>query len=101
MHRVTHSPPPADFHVAATGSDMSGLFVDAHRDAHQHDRNRPPIMTRVRWTLSRLPTYSHDASVWWHNWVPVATSGWGALTVIAPLLVTHFFIWVTGARRAE
>lgn len=100
MHRVTHSPPPADFHVAATGSDVSGLFTRAHREANHH-HDRPPALARVRLTLSRLPTYSHDASVWWQNWVPVATSGWGALTVIAPLLATHFFLWVSGARRAE
>lgn len=101
MHTSPHSPPPADFHVAAAGSDVSGLLIDAQLAAHKLDKERTPIMSRVRWNLSRHPNYFDDTSIWWGNWAPVATTGWGALFLIAPLLLTHFLVWATGARRAE
>lgn len=100
MHTGPLSPPPADFHVAVAGSDVSGLLVDPQLAAYQRDPARPPIMSRVR-KLSRHPNYLDDTSVWWGTWMPVATTGWGALFLVVPLLVTHFLVWATGTRRAE
>lgn len=101
MHTGPHSPPPADFHVAAAGSDVSGLFIDAKLAARKRDQDRMSVMSRVRWTLSRHATYLDATSVWWGNWVPVATTGWGALFLVAPMLMMHFLVWATGAQRAE
>lgn len=99
MYRVTQSPQPANFHVTADGSDVSGLFADAGLTTSKRDQVRPPILSRGRWRRSGQPNFLDDAKVWWDTWVPVATTGWGVLVVIAPLIVTHFLIWATGATQ--
>lgn len=101
MHTGPLSPPPADFHVGAAGSDVSGLLADTQLAANERDQNRPPITSRARLKLSRQPNYFDDTGVWCATWVPVATTGWGALFLVVPLLVTHFLNWTTGTRRAE
>lgn len=101
MHTGPHLPARADFHLAAAGPDLSGLLIDTQLAARKRDQDRMPIISRARWTLSRHATYLDDTSVWWGNWVPVATTGWGALFLVAPMLMAHFLLWATGARRAE
>ena len=58
-----------------------------------------PTAARQRWTLPRRGDYARDATLWWDDWVPVATTGWGALFVIAPLLATGFVLRATRALR--
>lgn len=99
MDRVTQSPQLANFHVTADGSEVSGLFAHAQLSTSKRDQVRPPILSRGPWRRSGQPNYLDDARVWWDAWVPVATTGWGALGVIAPLIVTHFLIWATGVTR--
>ena len=58
-----------------------------------------PTAALQRWTLPRRGDYARDATLWWDDWVPVATTGWGALFVIAPLLATGFVLRATRALR--
>lgn len=101
MHKRTRSDPPANFYVAAGGSDLSELLPDPRLEAIRHGRDRPPTASQKRWKPSHTPNYLDDASVWWGSWVPVAATGWGALFIIVPLVVTDFLIWATGGRRGR
>ena len=52
-----------------------------------------------RWTLPGRGDYARDATLWWDDWVPVATTGWGAVFLIAPLLMARVLIRVAGVLR--
>lgn len=75
--------------------------ADAQLAAYKRDPDRPPIMSRGLWKLSRHPNYFGDACVWWGLWLTVAATGWAALTVVSPLLMTYFLVWATGARLMD
>lgn len=98
MHTVPHSPRPASFHVAVAGSEVSGLFTESHVATQAPDR--PRITSREFWSQARRSNAFGDAGAW-GNWLPVATTGWGALCIVAPLLVVNFLVWATGARRSD
>lgn len=96
MHSAPQSPRSADFHVAADGSDVAELWADSphddpelanpgHNATEQTDPERGDFLTAMR------------AS--WDDWVPVATTGWGAVVLIGPLLAVHALVWVLGGRR--
>lgn len=65
---------------------------------------RPPVMDRGLWGWTRHPNYFGDASVWWGLWLAGGlASGWlpGLLTVLAPVAMTYFLVFATGARLLE
>jgi steroid 5-alpha reductase family enzyme len=77
---------------------------DAQLAAYKADPDRPPVMDRGLWGWTRHPNYFGDACVWWGLWVTGAlASGWlpGLLTVVAPLAMTYFLVFATGARLLE
>lgn len=76
-------------------------LADAQLAAFTRDPDRPKIMSRGLWKLSRHPNYFGDACVWWGLWLTVAATGWAALTVVSPLLMTYFLVWATGARLMD
>ncbi|MDV8002776.1 hypothetical protein [Rhodococcus sp. IEGM 1408] len=98
MHTVPHSPRPASFHVAVAGSEVRGLFTDAQVATQEPDR--PRITSREYWSQARRSNAFGDSSAW-GNWLPVATTGWGALFVVAPLLIANFLVWATGAHLRD
>ncbi|MEH6821626.1 MAG: hypothetical protein V7706_16950 [Dietzia psychralcaliphila] len=91
MHSASQSPRPADFHVSADGADVAGLFADprdagaGHGEHEQAESERGDFPGAMR------------AS--WDDWMPVATTGWGAVVLIAPLLAVHALVWAFGGRR--
>ena len=86
MHSASQSPRSADFHVTADGSDVEGLWAGSpHDDAELADPERGDFLAAMR------------AS--WNDWVPVATTGWGAVVLIAPLLAVHALVWALGGQR--
>ena len=60
------------------------------------ESDQSPTASPRRWTLPRRGNYVRDATLWWDDWVPVATTGWGAVVLIAPLLATEFLIRAVG-----
>lgn len=65
---------------------------------------RPPIMSTGLWRYTRHPNYFGDACIWWGIWLAGALSlGWlpGLLTIIAPIAMTYFLAFATGARLLE
>lgn len=69
--------------------------------APEPDPDESPSASPRRWTLTlpRRGTYVRDATLWWDDWVPVATTGWGAAVLIAPLLVARVLVRAAGTLR--
>jgi steroid 5-alpha reductase family enzyme len=77
---------------------------DAQLAAYKADPHRGPVMDRGLWAWTRHPNYFGDACVWWGLWLAGGlASGWlpGLLTVIAPVTMTYFLVFATGARLLE
>lgn len=53
------------------------------------------------WGWSRHPNYLGDSVVWDGAWVAAAASAPGALTFPAPVAMSYFLIYATGAKRTE
>ena len=77
---------------------------DAELAAYKRDPDRGPVMDRGLWSWTRHPNYFGDACVWWGIWLAGGlASGWlaGVLTVISPVAMTVWLVWITGARLLE
>lgn len=94
MDSVRRSPQSGYFGTTAQASDVAEVFI-AHGEA--------PKPAASHLTVGRaesdagVPRYPHvveTVSVWWGNWIPVAATGWGALVLIAPLLVAQFLLGI-------
>jgi steroid 5-alpha reductase family enzyme len=95
--------------VAGVVMWVVGVLFEAVGD-HQLRRfkanpaNKGVIMDRGMWAWTRHPNYFGDACVWWGLWlVGGLASGWlpGLLTVLAPVAMTYFLVFATGARLLE
>jgi steroid 5-alpha reductase family enzyme len=74
---------------------------DAQLAAYKRDPDRGPVMDRGLWRYTRHPNYFGDACVWWGIWT-IAASAWpGVLTVPAPVAMTYFLVFATGAKLLE
>jgi steroid 5-alpha reductase family enzyme len=96
--------------LAGAGLWLVGLVFEAVGDAQLATYRRlpqeqkPPIMQTGLWRYTRHPNYFGDACVWWGIWLAGALSvGWlpGLLTIVAPLAMTYFLAFATGARLLE
>ena len=77
---------------------------DAQLAAYKRDPDREPVMDQGLWAWTRHPNYFGDATVWWGLWLigGLATGWWvGLLTLIAPIAMTYFLAYATGARLLE
>ena len=87
-----------------------GLFFESVGDAQlaafraRPRDQRPPVLDTGLWGWTRHPNYFGDACIWWGLWLVGAVSGgWlpALLTVVAPVMMTHFLRNVTGAKLME
>ena len=96
MHSASQSPRSADFHVTADGSDVVGLWAGSpHDDAELAD----PGHGAPEQTDPERGDFLAAMRASWNDWVPVATTGWGAVVLIAPLLAVHALVWALGGQR--
>jgi steroid 5-alpha reductase family enzyme len=63
--------------------------------------NRGRLMDRGVWRTTRHPNYFGDAAQWWGFWLIAAATGWGALTIFSPLLMTFLLVRVSGVAMLE
>lgn len=65
---------------------------------------RPQVLDTGLWRYTRHPNYFGDACVWWGIWLAGGlASGWvaGLATLLAPVVMTYFLVFATGARLLE
>jgi steroid 5-alpha reductase family enzyme len=79
---------------------------DAQLAAHRRRPRgtRPPVLDTGLWRYTRHPNYFGDACVWWGIWLAGALASGvvaGLATVVAPLTMTYFLVWATGAKPLE
>ena len=70
----------------------------------QPREERPQVLDTGLWRYTRHPNYFGDACVWWGIWLAGGlASGWlpAILTVFAPIAMTYFLAFATGARLLE
>jgi steroid 5-alpha reductase family enzyme len=53
------------------------------------------------WAWTRHPNYFGDAAQWWGFWLIAARTGWGALTIFSPALMTFLLVFVSGVALLE
>jgi steroid 5-alpha reductase family enzyme len=96
--------------VAGAAIWLVGLVFEAVGDAqlaaYQEipKDQRPQVLDTGLWRWTRHPNYFGDAAVTWGLWlVGGLSSGWaaGLATVIAPVAMTYFLVFATGARLLE
>ena len=109
---VAGSQPTRWWPVVAVGAAvwLVGLVFEAVGDAQLAaykelaKDQRPPVMQTGLWRFTRHPNYFGDACVAWGLWLAGGlASGWvpGLLTLVAPLAMTYFLVFATGARLLE
>ncbi len=96
--------------VAGLALWVVGLVFEAVGDAQlaayrrQPRDERPPVLDTGLWRFTRHPNYFGDSCVWWGIWLAGGmATGWiaGLTTVVAPLAMTYFLVFATGARLLE
>jgi len=63
--------------------------------------NRGKLLDRGVWRYSRHPNYFGDVTQWWGFYLLAAATGWGALTIFSPLLMTFLLVRVSGVGLLE
>ncbi len=77
---------------------------DAQLSAYRADPDHAPVMDRGLWRYTRHPNYFGDSCVWWGIWIigGLAAGPLPALaTVLAPVVMTYFLVFASGARLLE
>ncbi|MDQ1105596.1 DUF1295 domain-containing protein [Nocardioides zeae] len=81
--------------VEAAADRQKARFMERDRD------ERPDVLDTGLWGLSRHPNYLGDSVVWDGAWVAAAASAPGAWTFPAPVAMSYFLVFATGAKRTE
>ena len=77
---------------------------DAQLAAYKRNPDRGPVLDTGLWAWTRHPNYFGDAAVWWGLWLAgAASTGWlpALLTLPAPVAMSYFLAYATGARPLE
>jgi steroid 5-alpha reductase family enzyme len=86
---------------------VGGAVVEALADREKteyskRDRDeRPDVLDTGLWGLSRHPNYFGDSVVWDGAWLTAAASPPASWTLPAPILMSYFLMYATGAKRTE
>jgi steroid 5-alpha reductase family enzyme len=100
---------PAIFGVGVAVA-VVGLVIeavgDAQLSAYKADPDRPPVLDRGLWAWTRHPNYFGDALFWIGIWIAGGLAARGTwipalATVAAPIAMTLFLWFITGARLLE
>ena len=90
--------------VVAVAGLLFEAVADAQLAAYKRDPDRQRILDRGLWAWSRHPNYFGDALFWVGVWIAGGlAAGWvpGLLTIVAPIAMSWFLAFATGARLLE
>jgi steroid 5-alpha reductase family enzyme len=93
---------PLGLAVMATGAVVEAV-ADRQKDAYtERDRDeRPDVLDTGLWGWSRHPNYFGDSLFWDGTYVAAAASAPAGWTFPAPVAMSWFLVYATGARRTE
>lgn len=91
--------------IAAAGMVIEAVG-DAQLAAYKADPGRPAVLDHGLWAWTRHPNYFGDALFWIGIWVAGGLAAQGTwipalATVVAPIAMTMFLWFITGARLLE
>ncbi|MDT9594223.1 DUF1295 domain-containing protein [Nocardioides zeae] len=88
--------------VMVTGAVLEAT-ADRQKKAYQEldDDEKPDVLDTGLWGWSRHPNYFGDSVVWDGAWVAAAASPPAAWTLPAPVAMSYFLVYATGAKRTE
>jgi steroid 5-alpha reductase family enzyme len=95
---------------AGVGIALLGMLIEALGDAqlaaYKADPERPAVLDRGLWAWTRHPNYFGDAMFWVGIWVAGGLAAHGTwipalATAVAPVAMTMFLWFITGARLLE
>jgi len=83
-----------------------GIFFEAVGDWHlkrfkANPANAGQVLDSGVWSYTRHPNYFGDAAQWWAYFLIALSSGWGALTIFGPTLMTYLLVNVSGVAMLE
>jgi steroid 5-alpha reductase family enzyme len=88
--------------VALTGEAIADRQLAAHRAGRSTNGNGLATVCQLGlWRYSRHPNYFFEWLYWWSYVGLAVSSSWGWLTLMAPLLMYHFIVHVTGIPPTE
>lgn len=87
--------------IEATADRQKAAFTAAKKDAEKHGQDTPDVLDTGLWGWSRHPNYLGDSVVWNGAWIAAAASAPAGLTFPAPVAMSYFLIYATGAKRTE
>lgn len=85
---------------------LIGFFFEAVGDAQlrafvKTRTSREQIMQTGLWKYTRHPNYFGEVTMWWGNFVIVATTSLGLIALISPLIMTWLMLFVSGIPMLE
>lgn len=87
--------------VEATADRQKARFMAEKKRARANGEDAPDVLDSGLWGLSRHPNYLGDSIVWDGAWIAAAASAAGTWTLPAPVAMSYFLIYATGAKRTE
>ncbi|NHA69987.1 DUF1295 domain-containing protein [Phycicoccus flavus] len=87
--------------VEALADRQKSRFMAEKKKAKDEGREAPEVLDTGLWGLSRHPNYFGDSLVWDGAWLAAAASAPAGWTLPAPVAMSYFLVYATGAKRTE
>jgi steroid 5-alpha reductase family enzyme len=103
---LTSQPPLGWLDALGAAVFATGLGIESLGDLQlarfkAKPENQGRVMNQGLWRYTRHPNYFGDFLVWWGLFLVAAATGWGALSVAGPALMTVLLLRVSGVTLLE